>query len=176
MRRSISLKTMDSSTRSRLRRSAAAALIAAGISLPLLPGQAALASDSEEIGCISTTFRLASPNDKICVTAYTDPLVPAVTCYLSQARTGGYKGAVGLAQDPSRFALACTASQPISLPADLPDSADVFSERTSLIFKKTTVRRMVDRKQGALIYLGYSTKIVDGSPMNAISVVPFAKP
>ncbi|MDB5988564.1 MAG: hypothetical protein JWR16_3617 [Nevskia sp.] len=142
----------------------------------LLPAPRAAASGSDDVGCVSTTFRLASPNDKICVTAYSDPLVPAVTCYLSQARTGGYKGAVGLAEDPARFSVACTATQAVSLPANLPDDADVFSERTSIIFKKTTVHRFVDRQRGVLVYLAYSTKIVDGSPMNAVSVVPFAKP
>jgi len=142
----------------------------------LLPSPQVIASGADDIGCVSTTFRLASPNDKICVTAYTDPRVPAVTCYLSQARTGGYKGAIGLAEDPARFSVACTASQPVTLPANLPDDDDVFSERTSIIFKKTTVHRFVDRQRGVLIYLGYSTKIVDGSPMNAISVVPFSKP
>ncbi len=136
----------------------------------------AAASSSDDVGCVSTTFRLASPNDKICVTAYTDPQIPAVSCYLSQARTGGYKGAVGLAEDPARFGLACVATGPVTLPAKLSDDEDVFSERTSLIFKKTTVHRFVDRARGVLIYIGYSTKIVDGSPMNAISVVPYSQP
>ena len=158
------------------RAGAAAGLFAVAAGLLLLPAPRAAASGSDDIGCVSTTFRLASPNDKICVTVYTDPQLPAVSCYLSQARTGGYKGAVGLAEDPSRFSLACTATQPVSLPANLPDDADVFSERTSIIFKKTTVHRFVDRQRGVLVYLGYSTKIVDGSPMNAIAVVPFTKP
>jgi CreA protein len=132
-------------------------------------------SSPEEVGCVSTTFRFASPNDKVCVTAYPDPAVPGVTCYLSQARVGGYTGALGLAEDPSRFSIACAAAGPVSLPADLPEDAYVFSERTSIIFKKTTVRRFVDRKRGVLVYLGISTKIIEGSPMNSVSVVPYLK-
>jgi CreA protein len=144
--------------------------------LAALPAPPAQADDSYDIGCISTTFHFLSPNDKVCVTAYPDPAVPGVTCYLSQARTGGYSGAVGLAEDPSRFSVACSAGQPVSLPAGLPDEAEVFSERTSIIFKKTIVHRFVDHKRGVLVYLGYSTKLVEGSPMNSLSVVPFVKP
>ena len=132
-------------------------------------------SSPDDVGCVSTTFRVASPNDKVCVTAYPDPAVPGVTCYLSQARTGGYSGALGLAENPSRFSLACVAASPVTLPPDLPEDAYVFSERTSVIFKKTTVRRWVDRKRGMLVYLGYSTKVVEGSPMNSVSAVPFVK-
>jgi CreA protein len=153
-------------------------LAALGVAMLRSPEQAGSGGDSapDEVGCVSTTFRFASPNDKVCVTAYPDPAVAGVTCYLSQARTGGYSGALGLAEDPSRFSIACAAAGPVSLPADLPDEDSVFSERTSIIFKKTTVRRFVDRKRGVLIYLGVSTKIVEGSPMNSVSVVPFTKP
>jgi CreA protein len=31
---------------------------------------------------------------------------------------------------------------------------------------------MFDRKRNTLVYLSYSTKMVDGSPMNAVSSVP----
>jgi len=153
-----------------------AAAVGVMILLPAAPVAAGGDSSPEDVGCVSTTFRLASPNDKICITAYPDPAVSGVTCYLSQARTGGYSGALGLAEDPSRFSISCAAAAPVSLPADLPEDADVFSERTSIIFKKTTVRRFVDKRRGVLVYLGYSTKVVEGSPMNSVSVVPFVKP
>jgi CreA protein len=154
-------------------------LLAAAVGVVLFLPSAHIAgggdSSPDDIGCVSTTFRVASPNDKICVVAYPDPAVPGVTCYLSQARVGGYSGALGLAEDPSRFSLACAAAGPVTLPADLPDDAYVFSERTSAIFKRTTVRRWIDRKRGVLVYLGYSTKVVDGSPMNSVAVVPYTK-
>jgi CreA protein len=157
---------------------AVAGLLVAAIGAAfLLPAAKVVAGDGspQDVGCVSTTFRLASPNDKVCVTAYPDPAVPGVTCYLSQARTGGYSGALGLAEDPSRFSISCAAAGPVPLPAGLPEDADVFSERTSIIFKKTTVRRFIDRRSGMLVYLGYSTKVVEGSPMNSVSVVPFIK-
>ena len=56
---------------------------------------------ADDIACISTTFRLIGPNDKVCVSAFDDPKVPGVACHISQARTGGLKGTFGLAEDPS---------------------------------------------------------------------------
>jgi CreA protein len=126
---------------------------------------------AEEIGCTSTTFRLLSPNDKICVSAFDDPKIPGVTCHVSQARTGGYKGALGLAEDPSRFSIACRQTGPIVLPAKVPAEDDVFSEGTSLLFKRTKVVRMFDQKRNTLVYVAISKRVVDGSPMNSISTV-----
>src|SRR4051812_34355402 len=78
-------------------------LSAALLALGLLAGNA----HAEEVGCTSTTFRLFGANDKICVYAFDDPRVPGVACHISQARTGGISGTFGLAEDPSRFSIAC---------------------------------------------------------------------
>ena len=52
-------------------------------------------------------------NDKIVVDRYDDPKVSGVSCYLSRAETGGIRGTVGLATDPSRFSIACRATGPV---------------------------------------------------------------
>jgi CreA protein len=131
-----------------------------------------IASGDDEIGCVSTTWRVWA-DDKICVSAYDDPKVPGVTCHLSQARTGGFKGTVGVAEDRSRFSIACRQVGPITVDlAKLPDEEEAFSEQTSILFKETRVVRMVDRARRTLVYLAYSTKVVEGSPFNSISTVP----
>jgi CreA protein len=127
---------------------------------------------AEEIGCTSTTFRFLGANDKICVSAFDDPRVTGVTCHVSQARTGGIKGPLGLAEDPSRFSIACRQVGPIALPERLPKEEEVFSESTSILFKETRVIRMLDDKRKTLVYLAISRKVIEGSPMNAISTVP----
>ena len=128
---------------------------------------------AEDIGCVSTTFRVLGANDKICVSAFDDPKVSGVTCHLSQARTGGVKGTVGVAEDRSRFALACRQVGPITVDlTKLPKEAEVFSERTSLLFKETRVVRIVDLAHRTLVYLAYSTRVVEGSPFNSLSTVP----
>lgn len=127
---------------------------------------------AEEIGCISTTFKLLSPNDKVCVQAFDDPKVTGVACHISQAKTGGFKGAVGLAEDPSRFSIACRQIGAITIKEKLPQEEDVFSEDTALFFKETKVIRLFDAKRNTLVYVAISKKLVEGSPMNAISSVP----
>src|SRR5690242_995606 len=72
----------------------------AGVALALL-GLAALPARADDLACVSTTFRLLGANDKVCVSAFDDPKVPGVACHISQARTGGVKGSLGLAEDPS---------------------------------------------------------------------------
>jgi CreA protein len=125
----------------------------------------------EEVGCTSTTFRIFGANDKICIYAFDDPRIPGVTCHISQARTGGVKGSLGLAEDPSRFSIACRQVGPIALPDKLKEES-VFSESTSLFFKNTKVVRFFDSKRNTLVYVAISRKVVEGSPMNAISTVP----
>ena len=95
-----------------------------------------------------------------------------MSCHISQAKTGGVKGSLGVAEDPSRFAIACRQTGAITLPDKLPREESVFSESTSLIFKNTKVVRMYDAKRNTLVYVAISRKVIAGSPMNSISTVP----
>jgi CreA protein len=131
----------------------------------------------EEIGEVTTVFKLLSPNSKIVIEAFDDPDVPGVACHVSKAKTGGLKGAVGLAEDPSEASIACRQMGPIdsSKMADLKNGDIVFKENRSLIFKTLQVVRFFDKKRNVLIYLVYSDKLIDGSPKNSISTVPIMK-
>jgi len=140
--------------------------------LTLLLGLASGPAVAEEIGCVTTAWKLIGANHKICVDAFDDPKIPGVTCHLSQARTGGIAGSLGLASDPSKFSIACRQVGPITTPAQLKDNEVVFSEDTSILFKETRVIRMFDQKRNTLIYLVYSTKLIEGSAVNSISTVP----
>jgi CreA protein len=132
----------------------------------------ALPAVGEEIGCTTTEWKLIGANHRVCVSAYDDPKIPGVTCHISQARTGGIKGSLGLAEDPSQFSIACRQIGPITLPEKLPAREVVFSEGTSLLFKETQIHRLYDAKRKVLVYLAISRKIIAGAPSNAISSVP----
>lgn len=131
---------------------------------------------ADEIGSVGYRFKWLGPNDKIVVEAFDDPDVPGVTCYMSHARTGGIKGAIGLAEDPGEASIACRQVGPIDEAklVHLKSPHEVFSERASLIFKSTQVTRFWDAKRKALVYLVYTDRIIEGSPRNSISVVPLA--
>ena len=130
---------------------------------------------AEEIGSVSTVFKLLGPNDKIVIEAFDDPKVEGVTCHLSRAKKGGVSGAVGLATDTSDAAIACRQVGPITIKEELGDGEPVFNKRTSVLFKTMQVVRFLDKKRKVLVYLVYSDKLIDGSPKNSISTVPILK-
>ncbi|WP_043283035.1 CreA family protein, partial [Burkholderia mallei] len=95
-----------------------------------------------------------------------------VTCYVSRARTGGIKGTLGIAEDPTEASIACRQVAPIRFTEPLRQQTDVFSERLSFIFKTLHVVRVVDKKRNTLVYLTYSDRIATGSPKNSVTAVP----
>ncbi|QMV72468.1 CreA family protein [Comamonas piscis] len=125
----------------------------------------------DTIGSVDTVFKFIGPDHNIVVEAYDDPLVKGVTCYVSRARTGGVKGALGLAEDRSEASIACVQAGPISIDKPLKQQEEVFSERTSLLFKRLRVVRMVDAARNTLVYMTYSDKVIEGSPQNSVTAV-----
>ena len=124
------------------------------------------------IGSVSTDFRLIGANNKVVVERLDDPKIPNVACYASFAKTGGIKGSLGVATDPSRFALSCLADGPVKIPAGLPARQEIASISASFLVKHFNLFRFVDPDHKAIVYLLISTKIIHGSPANAISAVP----
>ena len=146
-------------------------LIPYAIGLALLLSACGQAS-SEEIGAVDTVFKFIGPDHKIVVDAYDDPKVTGVTCYVSRAKTGGIKGAFGLAEDKAEASIACRQTGTITFQGKpLDKQEEMFSERISLVFKKLRVVRMVDAKRNTLVYLTYSDRVIEGSPQNSVTAV-----
>jgi len=150
------------------RGSAALMALAGGL---LLGGTAAPAR-AETVGEVDTVFKLIGPDHKIVVDAFDDSRVAGVACYVSRAKTGGIKGGLGLAEDKSEASIACRQVGPISFAKPLPQQEEIFNERTSLVFKRLRVVRMVDKSRNALVYLTYSDRVIEGSPQNSVTAVP----
>jgi CreA protein len=140
--------------------------------LPALLLLSASAVVAEEIGSVDTVFKFIGPDHKIVVDAYDDPGVSGVTCFISRAKTGGIKGAFGLAEDKSEASIACRQVGPIAIAKPIKEQEEIFSERTSLIFKRLRIVRMVDAKRHTLVYLTYSDRVIEGSPQNSVTAVP----
>ena len=130
---------------------------------------------AEEIGEVSTTFKFVGANDKIVIEAFDDPDISGATCYVSRAKTGGVKGAIGVAEDTSDASISCRQTGPITLPERVAsgkdDGKEVFKKSASLLFKKVQVVRFFDKKRSTLVYLTYSDRIIEGSPKNSISTI-----
>jgi len=86
-------------------------ILAAAIATPAMADQ--------QIGSVVTNFRLTG-SDTVVVQRFDDPKVQNVSCYASFAHTGGIAGDIGVATDPSQFALNCIATGPVTNPAALP--------------------------------------------------------
>jgi CreA protein len=138
------------------------ALAAAALLTPL--------ARSEEVGSVNTNFHVTG-SDRVVVEAYDDPIVQGITCYVSRARTGGIKGTLGIAEDPTEASIACRQVGTIKFTGPLKQQSDVFSVSMSLIFKTLHVVRIVDPKRNALIYLTYSDRVASGSAKNSVSAV-----
>ena len=148
------------------------------IALLSLGASGAVKVAAEEIGSVNTVFKWVGPDHKIVIDAFDDPDVPGVACYVSRAKTGGVKGALGLAEDTADASIACRQVGPITLPERVAnrkaDGEQVFKEHLSILFKTLQVVRFYDAKRNTLIYLTYSDKIVEGSPKNSVTAVPVA--
>lgn len=125
----------------------------------------------EEIASVNTNFHVTG-SDRVVVEAYDDPIVQGVTCYVSRARTGGIKGTLGIAEDPTEASIACRQVGELHFTGPVKQKDDVFSVSMSLIFKSLHVVRVVDTKRNALVYLTYSDRVVSGSAKNSVSAVP----
>jgi CreA protein len=143
------------------------AVLAGLLALAATPALAQTRIDS-----INTNFRWLGPDDKIVVERYDDPRVGNVSCYMSRAEAGGIKGGLGFAEDPSRFSIACRAVGPVTLPPSLPKTEIIGFSQASLFFKTFQIHRSLDPEKHVLGYTVVSTKLINGSPFNSISVVP----
>ncbi|SIT40111.1 conserved hypothetical protein [Paraburkholderia ribeironis] len=146
-------------------------LISSRIALAVATALLLSSAHSEEVGSVNTNFHITG-SDRVVVEAYDDPVVQGVTCYVSRARTGGVKGTLGLAEDPTEASIACRQVGAIHFTGPVKQQADVFSVSMSLIFKSLHVVRVVDAKRNALVYLTYSDRVVSGSAKNSVSAVP----
>jgi CreA protein len=160
-----------------MRRMPAPARLVPGLVCLLALALPAAADETREIGHVNTAFTNLglTRSHRVVVERFDDPDVRNVSCWISQARAGGFSGMLGVAEDPARFAITCAATGPVEvLPsARRGDRGDqVFETSTSLFFKETRVHRFLDEERQAVVYLAWSTRLVDGSPYNAVAVVP----
>jgi CreA protein len=127
------------------------------------------------IGAVDTSFHMLGANDQVSVDRYDDSKVQNASCYISYAKTGGIKGSLGIAEDPSRFSIACRGVGPVKIIGNIDKSTKgevVFSQSTSILFKEMNITRFYDSEKNVLVYLVTSTKLINGSPYNSVSVVP----
>ena len=133
---------------------------------------AVVGASAQEIGKVDTRFRFLTPDDTIRIEVFDDPKISGVSCYLSRAKTGGIKGALGVAEDTSDASLDCRRIADVRIKEKFENGERVFRERRSLIFKELQVVRYCDSERNVLVYLVFSDRVIEGSPKNSVSAVP----
>lgn len=124
--------------------------------------------DKNEVGDVSLGM-FTTKDIKIEVLA--DPLVPGVTCHMSNIVAN-----LNLA-DPSDMSISCRQTGEITpeMIAAINKSKSgevVFKKSKSIFLKSLKIRRIYDEKSQSLLYLAYSTKETTGSYKHAMSTVP----
>lgn len=133
---------------------------------------AILPAQAEEVGKVGVDW---FGND-IVIDAVNDPKVQGVTCHLASFSRGVIdrlqKG--NWFEDPSNASIACQQTGPIVIAdIELGEGGErVFSERTSLIWKKLIITRIYDKANNTLIYLAHASQVQDGSAKTSISTIP----
>ena len=144
--------------------------LAPALLLLLLLASAPLSA--ETIGKVSVDW----VGNDIVIEAIPDPKVQGVTCHVAyfdrsvidRLSQGNWF------EDPSYSALDCRQTGPIVV-GDIErdkDGENIFSERTSLIFKSLRVTRILDARNNTLIYLAHASELTQGSGKMSISTVP----
>ncbi|MBZ3692520.1 CreA family protein [Phyllobacterium calauticae] len=137
-----------------------------------LLGAAILPAQAEEVGKVGVDWL----GNDIVIDAVADPKIQGVTCHLASFSRGVIdrlqKG--NWFEDPSNASISCQQTGPIVIgDIKLGEGGErVFSERTSLIWKKLNITRIYDKQNNALIYLAHASQVQDGSAKTSISTIP----
>lgn len=129
-------------------------------------------AQAEEVGKVGVDWL----GNDIVIDAVQDPKVQGVTCHLASFSRGMIdrlqKG--NWFEDPSNASISCEQTGPITI-GDIKlgkGGERVFSERTSLIWKKLVITRVYDQKNNTLVYLAHASQVQDGSAKTSLSTVP----
>lgn len=117
--------------------------------------------------------------NEIMVEALRDPAIPGVVChvaYFDRSMLDRIRQANWF-ENPSNSAVSCQRIGPIDL-SGVPASRageEIFNQRTSLFFKNTAIRRIVDIENRTILYVSHSRELVEGSAKMDISSVPLTE-
>lgn len=124
-----------------------------------------------EVGSFSNDFL----GNAIKIEALPDPAIPSVICHVAyfersffdRARQGNWF------EDPSNTSVSCQRTGPIDLKGVSLDKSgeEIFSQRQSLFFKRTALRRILDLDHRTILYVSHSREVIEGSAKMSMSSV-----
>ena len=124
-------------------------------------------ADSRKVGEVECIKRIMQGNDVINVIGIEDPENPFVSIYFTTIKSGKILAFA----DPSNTSITARLTGKITTINKKPN-LDIASIRKSIGTKVMKIARFYDVKKNVLIYLVYTTKMLDGSLKHSISAVP----
>ena len=131
-----------------------------------------------KIGEVKNIDRVGPRDDVILVLRIDDPENPFVSIYITQVKAGEWFAMA----DPSNTSIACRLTGEIPVDKDgkqiinKKHNKDIGHFRKSIGSKIMKIARWYDKGKNVLVYVVYTTKILDGSSKHSLSVVPLGKP
>jgi len=135
------------------------------------------AESAVKIGEVDCVKRLVQGNDTIKVIRVEDPDNPFVSIYFTTIKSGAFLAMA----DPSNTAIATrlTGEIPVKDGQQIIDKStktDIAHISKSIGSKVMRIARWYDHEKNTLVYVVYTTKMLDGSLKHSLSVVPLGKP
>jgi len=131
-----------------------------------------------QIGEVECIKRMVQANDKIKVIRVQDPENLFISIFFTTVDSGKWFAMA----DPSNTSIAARLTGKIPVDKDgkfiinKTTNKDIAHIRKSIGSKVMKIARFYDRKMDTLVYLVYTTKMLDGSLKHSMSVVPLGKP
>lgn len=130
------------------------------------------------VGQVTCIKRLVQSNDVINIIRVEDPENPFVSIFFTTIKSGQ----VFALADPSNTAIAARLTGEIPIgpngerQINTKTNLNITSISKSIGSKVMKIARFYDVKKDTLVYLVYTTKLLDGSLKHSLSVVPLGKP
>ncbi|MFX1677402.1 CreA family protein [Paraburkholderia sp. A2WS-5] len=133
----------------------------------------ALAAHGEELASIGTHSQRYGTH--IGISAYEDPLLKGVACYLSGSHDDGNLGG-SAKRRMSDVVVSCHQVATLSVPVHVPRQAQVFDESVDPVFKTVHVVRILDPKRHAVLYFAYTEAELAGNLPGHVDVIRLPPP
>lgn len=130
------------------------------------------------VGKVTAVKRLLQGNDVIKIIRVEDPENPFVSIFFTTIKSGKLLAFA----DPSNTSISARLTGKIPLDKDgkriinKKQNKDIAHIRKSIGSKVMKIARFYDANMDTLVYLVYTTKLLDGSLKHSLSVVPLGKP
>lgn len=144
----------------------------------LTSGISIAAPQAVQVGEVDCVKRIMQSDDKIKVIRVDDPDNPFISIFFTTIDSGKWLAMA----DPSNTAIAARLTGDIPIDQNgkriinITTNTNIASLSKSIGTKEMKIARFYDREKDTLIYLVYTTKLIDGSLKHSMSVVPLGKP